>query len=186
LPPSRCYTFKTAVLMILSKLKGRNLWLKENLTIISAAIIGMEAFLARRARAATGGDCCTDQYMDGHIAVARKLNKPLVMEEYGLPRDHHGYSLAEPTTCCDKYYENIFRLVLQHAKEKDALAGCNFWAYAGAGRPVAGQTYWKKGDDYLGDPPVEEQGLNSVFDKDTTMKVVARYAHLVNNAARGD
>jgi mannan endo-1,4-beta-mannosidase len=108
------------------------------------------------------------------------------MEEYGLPRDHHGYSLAEPTTCRDKYYENVFGLVLQHAKEKDALAGCNFWAYAGTGRPVAGQTYWKKGDDYLGDPPVEEQGLNSVFDKDTTTKVIARYAHLVNNAARGD
>lgn len=128
----------------------------------------------------------TDQYMDGHIAVARKLNKPVVLEEFGLPRDHHGYTLAETTACRDKYYENIFRLVLQHAREKDVLAGCNFWAYAGAGRPVAGQTYWKKGDDYLGDPPVEEQGLNSVFDKDTTMKVVARYAHLVNTAARGD
>ncbi len=125
----------------------------------------------------------TDEYMREHMAVARKLNKPLVMEEYGLPRDHHGYSLAEPTTCRDRYYENVFQIVLQNAKDNDVLAGCNFWAFAGEGRPVAGQTYWKKGDDYLGDPPVEEQGLNSVFDTDTTIKVIERYTHLVEDAA---
>ena len=35
-------------------------------------------------------------------------------------------------------------------------------------RPVKGQTFWKDGDDYTGDPPMEEQGLNSVFDGDIT------------------
>ena len=74
--------------------------------------------------------------------------------------------------------------MLRHAKDRDVLAGCNFWSFAGSGRPVTGQTFWKKGDDYLGDPPVEEQGLNSVFDKDATTQLIARYAGLVAKATQ--
>jgi mannan endo-1,4-beta-mannosidase len=63
-----------------------------------------------------------------------------------------------------------------HATQKDVLAGCNFWTFSGIGRPIPGQTYWKKGDEYLGDPPVEEQGLNSVFDTDTsTILLIKKY-----------
>ncbi len=32
----------------------------------------------------------------------------------------------------------------------------------------------KKGDDYMGDPGQEEQGLNSVYDTDTTVKLLLR------------
>jgi mannan endo-1,4-beta-mannosidase len=35
--------------------------------------------------------------------------------------------------------------------------------------------FWEKGADLIGDPPQEEQGLNSVFDVDTTIGVVDRY-----------
>ena len=28
--------------------------------------------------------------MDDHFGVAERLNKPLVLEEFGLPRDQHG------------------------------------------------------------------------------------------------
>lgn len=126
----------------------------------------------------------TDEYMQQHIEIARKLNKPIVMEEYGLPRDHHSYSLKDTTLCRDRYYENVFKLIVQHAKNKDVFAGDNFWTFSGIGRPVPGQTFWKKGDAYLGDPPVEEQGLNSVFDTDTTIKLIARYAKQIEEAAR--
>jgi mannan endo-1,4-beta-mannosidase len=126
-----------------------------------------------------------DKYMAEHIEIARRLKKPIVMEEFGLPRDRHGYTLEEKTTCRDKYYEDVFAQVLHHAKEHDVLAGCNFWSFAGSGRPVPGQIFWKKSDDYLGDPPVEEQGLNSVFDADATTKLIARYAELVERATRG-
>ena len=46
--------------------------------------------------------------------------------------------------------------------------------------PVKDQTYWKPGDDYLGDPPVEEQGLNSVFDSDSTVSLIERYNKMLN------
>jgi mannan endo-1,4-beta-mannosidase len=126
----------------------------------------------------------TEDYMRQHIEIARKLNKPIVIEEYGLPRDHHRYSLEDTTACRDRYYESVFALLLQHAKSKDVLAGNNFWVFSGIGRPAPGRTFWKEGDDYLGDPPDEEQGLNSVFDTDTTTKLIARYAGLIEQAAR--
>jgi len=121
----------------------------------------------------------TLDYMHKHIEIARKLNKPIVMEEFGLPRDFHGYSLTEKTTCRDKYYKTVFDLVVLHSISNDVLAGNNFWAFSGSGRNVANQIYWKKGDDYLGDPPGEEQGLNSVFDSDSTIDLIKKYASLI-------
>ena len=38
---------------------------------------------------------------------------------------------------------------------------------------------WKTGDDYLGDPPQEAQGLNSVFSNDPTMKIIKKYNGLI-------
>ena len=54
------------------------------------------------------------------------------------------------------------------------LAGCNIWSWSGFARPIAGQIYWKRGDAYLGDPPCEEQGLNSVYNTDLTVGIIAR------------
>jgi mannan endo-1,4-beta-mannosidase len=115
----------------------------------------------------------TLQYMNDHMVVARQLNKPLVLEEFGLPRDFHGYSPSEKTVNRDLYYQNVFEQVLQNANRKGVLAGCNFWAFAGYGRPD--HIFWSRGDAYLGDPPQEEQGLNAVFDTDSTLKLIAKY-----------
>ncbi|MCC9137608.1 cellulase family glycosylhydrolase [Pontibacter silvestris] len=127
----------------------------------------------------------TKQYMNDHIAVARELNKPIVMEEFGLPRDNHTYSLDDKTTNRDKYYQYVFSRVLQSAKEGGTLAGCNFWAFGGTARPNPDREFWQNGDDLMGDPPQEEQGLNSVFDKDTTIKVVAKYSKAIKSATKG-
>jgi len=115
----------------------------------------------------------TNKYMDDHFAVARRLKKPIVLEEFGLPRDFHGYQPTEKTSCRDSYYENAFKLILDHCKRNDVLAGCNFWGFAGEGRPS--HEFWVKGDDYLGDPPNEEQGLNSVFSSDSTIPIISQY-----------
>ncbi|MGZ8537821.1 MAG: glycoside hydrolase 5 family protein, partial [Flavisolibacter sp.] len=50
----------------------------------------------------------TVEYIDKHIAVARKLNKPLVIEEFGLPRDHHSIDASSSTTLRNRYYDTIF------------------------------------------------------------------------------
>jgi mannan endo-1,4-beta-mannosidase len=116
----------------------------------------------------------TNAYIDDHLAVARRLNKPIVFEEFGLPRDFHGYMPTEKTASRDSYYVNAFAQVLDHCKSNDVLGGCNFWGFSGEGRPS--HVFWVKGDDYLNDPPNEEQGLNSVFDTDSTIPVIAKYS----------
>jgi len=113
----------------------------------------------------------TKSYIDKHLAVARRLGKPMVIEEFGLPRDRQLFDPSAPAGLRLQYYDLLFRTV----KASD-LAGCNFWAFGGEGRPISGQAMWKTGDDWLGDPPMEEQGLNAVFDSDEAMwKLVMEY-----------
>lgn len=108
----------------------------------------------------------TKKYIDAHLAIAQKLNKPLVIEEFGYPRDGFQFAKNTSTTARDNYYNFIFNLIEQSAVEKSFLAGCNFWAWGGFANPQ--HTYWQLGDDYTGDPAQEQQGLNSVFASDSS------------------
>lgn len=117
----------------------------------------------------------TKDYIDRHLAICRKLCKPLVMEEFGFPRDGFSFSPASATTARDTYYEYVFSLVADNASEGGLFAGCNFWGWGGLARPAHEQ--WQPGDDYCGDPAQEAQGLNSVFAGDkSTLKVVRKQA----------
>ncbi|GHT10955.1 endo-1,4-beta-mannosidase [Bacteroidia bacterium] len=119
----------------------------------------------------------TDDYLDKHLAIAARLKKPLVMEEFGLPRDHHLYVLTDPTTSRDAYFAHVFSKLLSSRKNNSYFAGCNFWAWGGFARPSDDDViWWQIGDDYMGDPAMEEQGLNSVFDTDSTIGVIKKYA----------
>ncbi|HEV2480046.1 MAG TPA: beta-mannosidase, partial [Puia sp.] len=111
----------------------------------------------------------TTAYIDRHLAVARRLGKPMVIEEFGLPRDLQRFSPGTPASLRGQYYSLLFRTVAESIRTGSGLAGCNFWAFGGEGRPVKGQVMWKKGDTWLGDPPMEEQGLNAVFDGDDAL-----------------
>jgi mannan endo-1,4-beta-mannosidase len=124
----------------------------------------------------------TLDYVGQHLAVAERLGKPLVVEEFGLPRDKHSFDPGAPTTLRDALYERIFALVEKHAASGGHVAGANFWAFGGTARPVKGQTFWKEGDEYMGDPPMEEQGLNSVFDGDrSTWKIIGALGTSLGN-----
>lgn len=116
----------------------------------------------------------TNEYMQKHIQMAQKLKKPIVMEEFGFPRDNHKYTLDDPVTARDRYYANVFEQVVSAFQSEGVLAGCNFWAWGGLGRPS--HEFWKPWDDYVGDPAQEEQGLNSVFDTDSTIGVIKQFA----------
>ncbi len=114
-----------------------------------------------------------ETYAERHLELAKKIDKPLVIEEFGLPRDQQSFNLSAATYNRDKFYDFIFRMVLTNTD----IAGCNFWSFGGTARPIAGQTFWKNGDEFMGDPGGEEQGLNSVFDADTsTWRVIKKYA----------
>jgi mannan endo-1,4-beta-mannosidase len=112
-------------------------------------------------------------YLHQHEAVAAQLNKPLVLEEFGLPRDNQSFDINSSTKYRNIYYRKILEEWLGSKRSNGNLAGVNFWAYGGIGKTITGQTWWKKGDPYIGDPPMEEQGLNTVFISDTnTWKVI--------------
>ncbi len=110
-------------------------------------------------------------YVNENAAVAVKLNKPMVIEEFGLPRDGQSFDPASATTLRDRYFERMFSFV-----GTSGIAGANFWAFGGTARPKKGQLFWLPGDEMMGDPPMEEQGLNSVFDRDTSTWQVIRSA----------
>jgi mannan endo-1,4-beta-mannosidase len=119
----------------------------------------------------------TLDYIARHLPVAERLNKPLVIEEFGLPRDKHSFDVSAPTSLRDAYYGKILSVLEKQSASGGHLAGANFWAFGGTARPIKGQTFWKAGDSYMGDPPMEEQGLNTVFDSDeSTWKVVRAFS----------
>ena len=116
----------------------------------------------------------TRDYIDRHLAICAKLKKPLVMEEFGYPRDGFSFSKDAPTTGRDGYYRYVFSLVADNAEQGGHFAGCNFWGWGGFAQPRHEQ--WQPGDDYTNDPAQEAQGLNSVFATDTTTLAVIREA----------
>ena len=116
----------------------------------------------------------TNDYIERHLAICQRIGKPLVMEEFGYPRDGFKFGTHDPTQGRDAYYDFVFRLVTRHAASGGRLAGCNFWGWGGVAAPRHEQ--WQVGDDYCGDPAQEAQGLNSVFATDSsTLQVVRKY-----------
>ena len=118
------------------------------------------------------GRACSNSgdYLKGHIEIAKRLEKPLVVEEFGYPRDGFRFTLDTPTTARDEYYDYIFSMAMSDS----VVRGCNFWGWGGEARPLHEQ--WQVGDPYCGDPAQEAQGLNSVFNCDsTTIAVIRRH-----------
>ncbi len=111
------------------------------------------------------------EYIEQSLEVSRRLGKPLVMEEFGYPRDGFSFSKQSPTRARDTYYKYIFSLIEANARQRGNFAGCNFWGWGGLAQPRHEQ--WMPGDDYTGDPAQEQQGLNSVFASDaSTLRIV--------------
>ena len=111
----------------------------------------------------------TRAYMERCWNIVKDLNKPMVLEEFGYPRDGYRIELGSTTQGRDIYYEYAFSLM-----DEGKLQGCCFWAWGGYAQPK--HVRWQRWDDYVGDPAQEEQGLNAVFACDTTTLEVIRQA----------
>ena len=111
------------------------------------------------------------EYMQPHLDVAQRLGKPIVIEEFGYPRDNFSFDPATTLVGRDRYYN----FVLQMCHDEAVIAGCNFWAWGGTPWPV--HERWQPGDPYLGDPAQEPQGMFAVFASDTsTVAIIRRWA----------
>ncbi len=127
------------------------------------------------------GEAKSRDYVARHIALARRLNKPLVIEEFGLIRDNRAFAPDAATGLKDRFYSAIYGLALADMKAGGPVAGTNFWAWNGEGRAQHEDAWFQTGDkSYVGDPPQEEQGLFGVFDADaSTLAVIKAHATAV-------
>lgn len=117
----------------------------------------------------------TRDYIAKHIEIAQRLGKPLVIEEFGMPRDGGSFDPAAPTTFKDRFYRLIYEAVIDSVRSGAPLQGANFWAWDGEGRAQHADQRFRRGDtSYAGDPPHEPQGWYSVFDTDASTQAVIR------------
>lgn len=107
-------------------------------------------------------------YIDRAYALMSAAGRPMVLEEFGYPRDRFLFTPGSPTRGRDAYFEYVFSIIRDSGK----IAGCNFWGWGG--RAEVKHVIWEPYDDYVCDPAQEEQGLNSVFAADsTTLAIIA-------------
>ncbi|HSC89723.1 MAG TPA: beta-mannosidase [Polyangiaceae bacterium] len=116
-------------------------------------------------------------YVAAHEELAERLGRPLVIEEYGFPRDG-GFEPGSSTHFRDRFVRLILERVEQSAARDGALSGSQFWAWGGEGRAQHSDRWMRSGDTgYLGDPPHEPQGWYSVFDRDeSTLELLGAHA----------
>ncbi len=118
-----------------------------------------------------------EAYLNSHMQMAKTLNKPLVLEEFGLARDGGSCLPEAGTTRRDHFLDQIlavFWMSLQSGK----MHGCNIWSWSGEGRPREPGGFWGEGHVLIGDPPHEVQGWYGIYDRDSTsLEILSKYAH---------
>lgn len=110
----------------------------------------------------------TIAYIDEHVAVANRLQKPLVLEEFGYPRSKESLDKKASIVFRNQFYTAIFERLAKAINNNEPFVALNFWGYAGIGKNNPENGKWHKGEDFTTDPPQEPQGLNSVFSTDTS------------------
>lgn len=121
------------------------------------------------------GAAKVQDYLDRHVAIAGKLDKPLVIEKFGYPRNGGSYDPAATTAFKDRFYAQVFAAVLAGARSGGPVAGSNFLAWNGEVRAAHADYAFRQGDrSYLGDPPHEPQGWYGVFSFDRSTQALVR------------
>jgi mannan endo-1,4-beta-mannosidase len=126
------------------------------------------------------------EYLDQHIAFAEEIGKPLVLDEFGIPRDDHSFSPSAGTTNRDRFYARVFEHIRANADAGGPFAGSNFWTWGGYGKASdPNEAVWRRGDQFTGDPPQEPQGRNSVFATDaSTLQILEEFAAKMRSVGR--
>lgn len=131
------------------------------------------------------GETLTEEYIARHVELARQLDKPLVIEEFGYPRDGGSNDPRVATGYKDRFYRLIYAAALRDMARGGPIAGTNFWAWNGEARAEHPDYRFRDGDrHYMGDPPHEPQGWYGIFTGDTTIRIVADHAAAVARLPR--
>lgn len=112
----------------------------------------------------------TSAYVGAHERLAQTLGKPLVIEEFGFPRDEEAHGPSASTEWRRRFYRLIHGKVEESWRTSGPLAGSAFWAWNGEARAKQLDARYRDGDrSYMGDPPHEPQGWFGIFDSDAAM-----------------
>lgn len=114
------------------------------------------------------------RYVQLHTALAERLGRPLVLEEFGLSRDHGAVAGGATTTARDAFYAIVTGLLDSAARSGAPLAGSNFWTWGGEKSDVQHDTAARPADRQPGDPPHEPQGFNAVYGSDVSTLAILR------------
>jgi len=131
---------------------------------------------AKLATTHDAGAAKVHDYIAAHVGIAEALDKPLVIEEFGYPRDGPtAYAPADATVFRDRFYRQIYAAIEADVTRGGPLAGSNFWAWTGEARAAHADHRFQRGDTaYMGDPPHEPQGWYGVFDSDGSTQALIR------------
>ncbi len=114
-------------------------------------------------------------YINKHILLANELNKPLVLEEFGLQRDN-SIIPGTPTVFRNNFYKKILNLVYDSAYTGSPINGAAFWLWGGEGASKIGPYKWGFGNN-IG--MVDDN--NSVYNADTsTLDILKEFADKFN------
>lgn len=118
----------------------------------------------------------TKKYIASQVESAKRLKKPLVIEEFGVSRDNAQFKSSASANYRDKYYDLIFGIVSEDIRKEGLIQGCNFWSWGGLARPTHPGQMWQSGDALIGDPAHELQGWYSIYSTDqSTLAIIERY-----------
>jgi mannan endo-1,4-beta-mannosidase len=132
-----------------------------------------------------GAETRVRDYIARQVAIAQQVGKPLVIEEFGFPRDGGSFDPGSTTRFKDRFYALIYEAVEASMRSGGPVAGSNFWAWGGEGRAQHADRRFRPGDSrYMGDPPHEPQGWYSVLNSDESTRALIRaHAGLIRAAA---
>ncbi len=124
-------------------------------------------------------------YVERHSALAHRLGKPLVLEEFGLTRDGGAVEAGTPTVARDGFFTFLSDVLTGEMRAGSPIAGSNFWTWGGEGHAPPVDEPAALVASAPGDPPHEPQGLNSVYDTDaSTLAVVQEHARILDGLLR--
>ncbi|MBB3033671.1 glycoside hydrolase 5 family protein [Alteriqipengyuania lutimaris] len=117
----------------------------------------------------------TRAYIAAHERLAREAGKPLLIEEFGFPRDGEASAPSATTEFRQRFYREIYDAVERGWASGGPTQGSNFWAWNGEARAAHSDARFRDGDlQYMGDPPHEPQGWFGNFDTDAEMLALIR------------
>ncbi|MCI4668068.1 MAG: cellulase family glycosylhydrolase [Bacteroidia bacterium] len=128
-------------------------------------------------------------YLKKQISTADSVNKPLVLEEFGMSRDNGNHHPHANTSYRDQYYDFLLKILENSIRDGHCMSGVNVWSWSGQGLPPRPEEFWQQNDPLTGDPPHEKQGWYSIYNSDmSTLEMIQKYnqrlAHMSADRAK--